>query len=137
MIGESLVAMMSYRLKDLVDGRLVEGDLFFKTDLRTTNHILRTGDNQICSTGWFDLHDPNWKKAGQIRMTLVFTAKSDIAIKDPEYSTYKTPETYFPSRPNCKVRLYQDADTPPGSDQVSQPQATWSKSCDIGYSIDN
>ena len=50
MIGESLVAMMSYRLRDLVDGRLVEGNPFFKTDLRTTNHNLREGDIEILLT---------------------------------------------------------------------------------------
>ena len=68
--------------------------------------------------GWFDLHDPHWKKAGQIRLTLIFTAKDAIAIKDPEYSSYKSPGKYFPPRKNCKVTLYQDADTPSESRQV-------------------
>ena len=49
---------------------------------------------------------------------MVFTPKDAMAIKDPEYSTFKAPDNYFSPRANCRVTLYQDGDTPPGSIQV-------------------
>ena len=92
MIGESLVAMTSIRLRDLIDGRLVDG--------------------------WFDLRTAGGKSAGQIEMSVVFTPKDDIATKDPDYATHKAPDSYFLCRPNCKLTLYQDADTPKSAKQV-------------------
>ena len=49
---------------------------------------------------------------------MVFTPKDAMAIKDPEYSSFKAPDNYFSPRANCRVTLYQDGDTPPGSIQV-------------------
>ena len=92
-LGTAFVGVTNVRVSDLQDGRVVDG--------------------------WFNLHKSNFDPAGQIEMSLTFTPISYLGKYDPKYESMECASTYFPMRRNCRLTLYQDADTPQNGRQVT------------------
>ncbi|XP_037801148.1 phospholipase D alpha 1-like isoform X2 [Penaeus monodon] len=57
-------------------------------------------------TGWFPIMDKSGNPAGAINVSLRFLSTAEITRSN------EVPDTVFPMRTGCRVKLYQDAHTP-------------------------